>query len=441
MSWIIEVLSSRLDSLRNSIRNLERKKLIAILVILLLLISILLSITVYQFNKNSSKKALEEAEFTIDSFDILNGTKEEIWIEFRLNITNFDGSGDSSLVKVDFIEIVLFNNSVELAEIIVPLDSSEIEKSKIIQTRLPLEESDTSAANSLIRGLVNNILSGNNFILDFTGTVYYDVGRVFSDSLKFSNQLLFVVNDTSLDLEIIEIVLEDLNSISTKLDIQITNPFSTEFYIDGTVFTNIEEINLGEINLDNGLLVKSGMHNYTVDWELAALPEIVISELLKNIDSAIVLKTILSLQINDLTIEISPDLELSFGESLVDFAIIEVTNFESNQTSGTFTVEFDMELTSNIPIILNITSILMTFTTISDVEIGVLDYSNQDVVSIPLYSSVIINNVSVIFSDISATTLITVLIDQAIKVPNAILTLQFFEEEIEIEFELERIDF
>lgn len=420
---------------------MDRKKLVAINIICVLLVSIMVSVTVYRSNKNRNQRSLEEASFTIDTFDILNGSKEEIWIQFRLNITNFDRSGDSSLFKADFIEIVLFNNSIELAEIIVPIDSSEVEESKTIQTRIPLDESDTDGDNSLLRGLINNILSGNNFILDFRGTVFYDVGRVFSDSLEFTNQLLFVVNETALDLEIVEIVLEGLNSTSAKLDVQITNPFSTELDVDGKIFTNIAEVNLGEINLNNVIVIKPGTNNYTVDWELAALPVIVISELLKRFDTAILLTTMLSLRINDLIVEVSPDLELSFGDSLIDFAILEVTNFETNQTTGIFTVEFTMELTSNIPIVLNITSILMTFTTISDFEIGVLDYSNEDVVSVPLYSSVIINNVSVTFSDISATTLIELIITQAIKVPNAILTLQFFDEEIEVVFVLERIDF
>ncbi|MFV2015261.1 MAG: hypothetical protein ACC656_07535, partial [Candidatus Heimdallarchaeota archaeon] len=192
---------------------------------------------------------------------------------------------------------------------------------------------------------------------------------------------------------------------------------------------------------DEGLSIKSGVYNYTVTWVLAALPEIILSELLKRSNSTIMLTTNLLIQINDLVIEASPDLRLTFGDNLVDFAIVEVTNFDANQTAGTFTVVFDMELLSNIPIVLNITSILMTFTTVSNVELGQLNWENQDLVSILPYSSVIVTNVSVAFSDISASTIIELVITQSVKVPKATITLQFFDEEIEIQLTLEKIDF
>ncbi|MHA2278916.1 MAG: hypothetical protein ACXAC2_24310 [Candidatus Kariarchaeaceae archaeon] len=99
-----------------------------------------------------------------------------------------------------------------------------------------------------------------------------------------------------------------------------------------------------------------------------------------------------------------------------------------------------MELFSNIPLQLNITSILMDFTTISDTEIGKLNWTNQDSISVPPYSSTIISNVAVVFSEISASVILEIAITQAIKVPKVVLTLQFFDQELEILFQLERID-
>ncbi|MFV2015440.1 MAG: hypothetical protein ACC656_08445 [Candidatus Heimdallarchaeota archaeon] len=246
-------MSSRLDFFRNSDSKIDRKKLIVIIIISLLLLSILISATVYKISKESNQKALENAEFSIDSFDILNASADSIWIEFRLNITNLDSSRDSSLVNSDYIEIALLNNSEIIAEIIVPLDSSDFEESTVIQTEIFLDPSNESNDNSLLGGLISNILSGNNFIIDFRGTVYYDVSNAFSDSLKFSNQILFVVNNTALDLEIVEIILESLDSKSAQLILRISNSFSTEFTTFGTVFTSLEDFNLGEIDLDEGL--------------------------------------------------------------------------------------------------------------------------------------------------------------------------------------------
>jgi hypothetical protein len=419
------------------VQSQGKRRVIAASIIGILVLATLISIGIYFVAKNNSKEELEDAQFTIDSFDIIDATSKYVVIEFRLNVSNIPYGGNSIFVDEDHIKITLLNNSLPIADFDVSLGSGEFTESQLIQTEIPF---DGESNNPLLSGLIDNILSGDNFFLEFEGHVNYNVGRIISDSFTFKNQIQFIVNSTALSLSINEIGITNLDVRNANLNVEIVNPFSTDILVKGIIYTRIGGFNLGNISLNNGLLVESGVHNYTTEWNLDILPQNALTEILKRYNSSIDLLTDLQVSINDFQIDASPDLKLSFGENLIDFNIVEVTNFETNTNTGSLQVEFNMELFSNIPLQLNITSILMDFTTISDTEIGKLNWTNQDSISVPPYSSTIISNVAVVFSEISASVILEIAITQAIKVPKVVLTLQFFDQELEILFQLERID-
>ncbi|OLS29451.1 MAG: hypothetical protein HeimC2_00020 [Candidatus Heimdallarchaeota archaeon LC_2] len=417
---------------------MSRKKLISISIIAFLIFSSGLTYIIYQLSVDNNIDALENANFSIDNIDIITASISEITLQFRLNVTNYDSSSGPSFVKADNIDITLFNNSLEIAKFSVPIESGDFEKSQIITTDLPVKQDEE---NELLNGLIDNILSGDNFELDFHGRINFHASILLSDSLEFSNKILFVVNSTSLGLEIIDIQIPNINSSFANAEIKIKSPFTTSFYIRGDIRTVISNFDLGNIVIETRLEILSGSHNYVLLWDLKNSPQETIREILVRFNSSITLFTNLVLSINDFQIDTSPELKLSFGDELFSLNILEITNFTTNTAEATFTLELVIELVSNIPMTLNITSITLNITTISEKKIGTLNWFSQIPISIETHSTSEISNVTVVFKELAASTVFELIITQAIKIPSIIIHIQFFAEEIDLVFSLSQIDF
>ncbi len=434
---ILKILSKRIDSWQKSLSKMSRKKLISISIIVFLLISSGTILIIYRFSINKNVEALEKANFSIDNFDIITASKDEITIQFRLNVTNYDASSGPKFVEGDDINIILLNNSLEIAEFNVPLESGDFEASQIITTDLPI---DPNVDNELLDTLINNILSGVNFELDFKGKINFHIGVVFRDSLEFNNKILFIVNATSLGLEINDIQIPNINSTSAEAEIEISSPFTTSFKITGEIITFISRFDLGKIHIEFPLEIQSGTHKYVLDWELTNSPQQTISEILTRFNTTIILYTDLNLSINEFQINTSPTLELGFGDDLFSLNVKEISSFDINSDNASFTMGLDIDLMSNIPMTLNITSISLDITTITDNNVGILNWESQSTLSIEPHSTNTISNVSIVFQNLAASTIIELIITQAIKIPIAIIHIQFFEEEMDLIFSLDQID-
>lgn len=416
---------------------MSRKKLISISIIIFLLLSTSIILIIYRSSLNNNIEELENANFTVDNFDIINASENEITIQFRLNVTNYDVSSGPRFVKGDDINIILLNDSLEIAEFDVPLESGDFKKSQTITTDLPIKSNED---NELLDTLINNILSGVNFELGFKGKINFHIGVLIKDSLEFDNKILFYVNATSLGLEINDIRIPNINSTSAEAEIEISSPFTTSFEITGEVITFIGVFDLGKINIEFPLEIQSGRHNYILDWELKNSPQQSISEILTRFNSTITLYTDLNLSINDFQINTSPILALGFGDDLFSLNVKEISSFDINSSDASFTMDLDIDLMSNIPMTLNITSISLDITTITDDDVGVLNWESQTFVSIEPGSTNTISNVSIVFQNLAATTILELIITQAIEIPIAVIHIQFFDEEIDILFSLDEID-
>jgi len=419
---------------------IREKKLAAVVISISILTSILaFSVFYYNFSKRDAVSELEEADFIIDRFDIIDGTAEAIILQIRLSIVNYSRSDLSDSLELKRFDLVLINNSVEIFEANLDL-GGEINifgESQTFEIPLLIE---TQSQVSTFTGFISNILLGVDFDLDFKGVVHYQVGEAFEDRIEFNNQLKFRLDQDLLDFTVDLIEFEGRDSYNSEIIFSFNNPFSSPLTVNGTASVYIADYYFGFVETTQMLAFAPGGHNWSLPLLLTEPAYRSFPELFYRYDQILVVTTNLTIQLNQAIFDINPSFKIQIEDDLIKITGEGIQGLAQDPDTGVLSGKFKVNLLNNMPIEFNISSVVMQVTTLSGSHLGVISWASSFPVELVPARTVVIENVLINLTDVSLIELLTITTDGAIKISSGILTINFYDVTIEFEFEIDSIE-
>lgn len=412
---------------------IKKKIILGIIISLLLVSSSIVTINIIKNVKvNDIKTKLEKADFTITKFDIINITSGYVFINGTLKISNFTSNIQSNTNKVTRIKIEFFDKK-SLGSSDIPLDNLNKPFENQINFTLHLPFSSNSSS---FGSFFKKILVAENFSLKFNAQVFYTAfGKI--DSFKFSNFVKFELQQKGLDLLINHIHIPYENGTGSYLNVSIYNPFKVKFALSGTSLLIIENYTLGILDI-NTYYLSQGNNDVIMPFHFSNKPVIVIENLFNLYNGSYQLKPNLIVKINSQQFPLNQTFTFSpkHHTKPLEVNVNQVSNVSYSISNLYF--NFNLNITYNLPIEINITSLVMNVTTSKGIYIGKILWDSTIPLQLIPFESTVIPNLVGNFH-LTATAYYDFIRSHTINIPNGYVTTKFFSNVIYLHFSISSI--
>lgn len=407
------------------------KRFISAGIIALLIISALAIVLNYQSTKSKAVQALELSVFTVEDFNIVNDNSTHVHLWFQIS---FETNLSTSLqgIQIQQITFDLLQKSVVVATFVYTPTSTSI-SSPIEQDVFLSIDQMTSVASNLVE---NMMLHHTASALPFRATVSYTFLGAH-DSLSFKNKLIFATQ-RQIAFSLDRISLPPINTTSTNIRLNISNPFTTNFSIGGSADVYFDDFLAGTVNISQQLVLVPGIHQYTLSGEINNSLEFIVSRLLAEGFTNTTLTSHLYWNLYNHSISFSGSipLESTVAGGLI-FSVPIIHAFVVN-ISSVSTLDFDLLVENHLPIDINVTAFHMTASLVSGKHIGSLTW-NGTMIPLPAFQSAVFAHAYGVFN-ITDTDLLRIGFDGGISIPDAVLVANNRGFEQQIHFSIEFLE-
>ncbi|MCY3410327.1 MAG: hypothetical protein INQ03_01710 [Candidatus Heimdallarchaeota archaeon] len=419
----------------------QRRYLLALLLPVLVL-AIFLPVTINENIEQSEERAIKNLEamnFTLYEIDILSVTEDTMEIYGVVNISNLDNTSSSIEITINNLNLNFHNETHDLVEFDIPIPEDTFgsqNEQKNVSFTINYALNDLTSSRG-IGTLLSKFMSMGNSYVDFTGKIEYEVYG-FTRSIVFDNILQIALLDTyklNYKAESIEFTRED--GKETIINLSVFNPFSIDLMINGFLSLFIEEYFVGIVDVDEEIMLTKVWTNYSLFGDFQDLPTIAIPRIFDTYQSQFNFIAELEISISSYQFQlITPGvLTTTPSDNAFDVSINQVNNLSIATDTGSIHALIDLNITHFLPFTLNVSSLVMNFTSLSGRYLGQADWESTAVIPLLFNTTATLDNISLSFKDLSYLTMLEISSDLAILISDAEIRFQFFTTEIVLTLE------
>lgn len=433
-------------------KTISRKQLIALSIAVGLILSVgIAALVLHYYAEILPERELNNADLAITEFDIVGVEDGKLRINGTLRINGEHVNGGEA--TMDDVEPVFKQSDVDVEHLVLELSlggkclgiidtepESQEDESNVSFSALIDPPSNDGDQEGALRDFIGNIMNGVPFYLDVEGELSYKRGLI-RRTLEFTNTIDFLALRDHCFFEMVGVDIPTADGSSALLIIEIDNPFTATLSLLGELEIRIEDSLMGTILLDPPIFVPFGAINVTMPLEIAGTPADQLQNLFAASGSDLLVSGDLTAGIDDLTFDVAVSLEVPVAADLLVVSVLAITNATIIELpEGSYLMAImDIGVTNNSPMSLNISSVNMTITTLSNRPLGILQWNTTESVTLYPYSECPIQNMTLICSELTTAAVIDLLLDGAICIPYGELVFDFFGEEFCVVFHIDDV--